>query len=270
MEIKEIRCKTCMTKSKLSDYVINPYTGCQHGCKYCYATFIRRFQNIKEEWGNFCYVKVNCPDLLEKELEKNKPGSIWMSSVTDCYTPLEHKYKLTRKILETIASSPHKNKFSIEILTKSALVRRDFDLLKELDAELGMSLNSLDEKVSRVIEPLASSPKERVETLREAKKNGIKVYGFISPVLPGITNLEELFKELRFCDYFWVELLNTKSSVLHGLMPVIKKSFPDKVSDFEFAINNPREYYKKIKQEVGVLKNKYNLRIKDIVVHNAD
>jgi DNA repair photolyase len=268
MEIKEIKCKTCMTKSKLSDYVINPYTGCQHGCKYCYATFIKRFQNIKEEWGNFCYVKVNCPDLLEKELEKNKSGSIWMSSVTDCYTPLEHKYKLTRKILETIAVSPHKNKFSIEILTKSALVRRDFGLLKELNAELGMSLNSLDEKVSRIIEPLASSPKERVETLREAKKKGIRVYGFLSPVLPGITNLEELFKELHFCDYFWVELLNTKPSVLQGLMPVIKKNFTDKVDDFEFAINNPEEYYRKLKQEVRILKSKYNLKIKDIVRHN--
>jgi len=270
MEIREVRCKTCMTKSKLSDYVINPYTGCQHGCKYCYATFIRRFQNIKEEWGEFCYAKMNCPDLLVKELEKNKPGHIWMSSVTDCYTPLENKCRLTRKILETIASSPHRAKFPIEILTKSALVKRDFGLLKELGAELGMSMNTLDEKVSRAIEPLASSPRERVETLREAKKQGIKVYGFLSPVLPGITNLEELFKELHFCDYFWVELLNTKPSVLQGLMPVIKEKFPEKVKDFDFAIEHPDEYYEKIKQEVGILKNKYNLKIRDIVVHNAD
>lgn len=267
MEIKEIKCKTCMTKSKLSDYVINPYTGCQHGCKYCYATFIQRFQNIKGEWGEFCYPKVNCPELLEKELKKNKPGHIWMSSVTDCYTPLEARYKLTRKILETVANSPYKNKFPIEILTKSTLVKRDFDLIKKLDAELGMSINSLDEKISRIIEPLAAAPKERVETLREAKNNGIKVYGFLSPILPGITNLEELFKELRFCDYFWVELLNTKPSLLARLLPVIEKNFPDKIKDFDFAINHPDEYYGKIKQEVGILEKKYNLKIRDIVVH---
>ena len=110
MKIKEIKCKHCMTKSKLTDYVINPYTGCSHGCKYCYADFIRRFQNIPEKWGDFVFPKVNCVELLEKELAVNKPGHIWMSSVCDCYISLEGKYKLTRIILETIMKSPYKKK----------------------------------------------------------------------------------------------------------------------------------------------------------------
>lgn len=118
MIIKEISVKSCMTKSKLTDYVINPYTGCSHGCKYCYADFIRRFQNIPDKWGEFVYVKINCPELLKKELAINKPGHIWLSSVTDCYNPLEGKYKLTRGILETIAKSPYRKKFTFEILTK--------------------------------------------------------------------------------------------------------------------------------------------------------
>ena len=109
MKIKEIQVKTCMTKSKLTDYVINPYTGCGHGCKYCYADFIRRFQKIPDIWGDFVYPKINCVDLLPKELEKNKPGHIWLSSVCDCYMPIEKKYKLTRKILQTIVDSPYKN-----------------------------------------------------------------------------------------------------------------------------------------------------------------
>ena len=178
MKIKEIECKSCLTKSKLSDYVINPYVGCAHSCKYCYAVFIKRFQNISEPWGDFCYPKVNCPELLEKELAKNKPGHIWLSSVTDCYNPLEAKYKLTRKILETISNSPYKDKFTIEILTKSALVKRDFDLLKKLNAELGMSVNNLDTKTARILEPFASSPKLRIKTLKEAKDKEIKIYGF--------------------------------------------------------------------------------------------
>lgn len=269
MEFKEIYCKTCMTKSKLTDYVINPYTGCQHGCKYCYADFIRKFQNIKEKWGEFVYAKINCPELLEKELAKNKEGHIWMSSVCDCYMPIEAKYKLTRRILEMIVKSHYKNKFTIEILTKSALVKRDFDLLKQLDIELGCSINSLDPKMSRIIEPFASSPQERIKVLKEAKEQGIKVYGFISPVLPGITNLEELFRELSFCEYVWVELLNTKKNVLDRLIPVIKENFPDKLNDFEFAINNPDEYYNKIKQEVNTLEKKYGLKVKEIVKHNS-
>ncbi len=258
-----------MTKSKLTDYVINPYTGCQHGCKYCYATFMKRFQNIKEDWGEFIHVKVNCPELLKKELEKNKPGHIWMSSVTDLYTPIEAKYKITRKILETIANSPYKNKFSIEILTKSALVRRDFDVLKELNVDLGMSINTLDENVTKIIEPMAALPKERIKTLKQAKEKGIKVYAFISPVLPGITNLEELFKELNFCEYAWVELLNTKPSVIERLMPVIKKHFPEKMKDFDFAINHPKEYFEKVKKEAKQLEKKYGLRVHDIIEHNS-
>lgn len=267
MKIKEVKVKACMTKSKLTDYVINPYIGCQHGCNYCYAVFIRRFQNIKEKWGDFVYVKINCVELLEKELAKNKAGHIWMSSVTDCYSPIEGKYKLTRKILETIAKSPYKKKFTIEILTKSALVKRDFDLLKKLNVELGCSVNTLDEKKARILEPVASPPRERIKTLKLAKEQGIRVYGFISPVIPGITNLEELFRELSFCDYVWVELLNTRKAILDRLMPVIKKEFPEVVEKLEFAINNPKEYYKEIKKEVGILEKKYNLKVKEIVVH---
>jgi len=267
MIIKEIKVKSCMTKSKLTDYVINPYIGCQHGCKYCYAVFIKRFQNIKENWGDFCYIKINCPALLEKELKENPPGHIWLSSVTDPYLPLEGKYKITRKILEIIANSKYKNKFTIEILTKSALVRRDFDLLKELNAEIGCSINTLNEKTARIIEPFASPPKERIKVLKEAQQKGIKVYGFISPVLPGITDLNELFKELKFCEYVWIELLNTKSSVLSRLMPIIKQNFPDKLKDFEIMINNQEEYYENIKKEIRNLEKKYNLKVREIVIH---
>jgi DNA repair photolyase len=270
MIIKEINSKSCMTKSKLTDYVINPYTGCQHGCKYCYADFIRRFQGIKHKWGEFVYAKTNCPELLEKELEKNKPGHIWLSSVCDCYMPIETKFKLTRKVLETISKSQYKNKFTIEILTKSALVKRDFDIIKQLNVELGCSINSLDEKATRLIEPLTSAPKERIKALKEAKKQGIKVFGFISPVLPGITKLEELFKELSFCNYVWIELLNTRKSNMTRLMPTIKKHFPEKLKDFEFAMNHQKEYYQNLTKEAKALEKKYNLKIKEIVRHDKD
>ena len=267
MQVKEISAKSCLTKSKLTDYVINPFVGCQHGCKYCYAVFIKRFQNISEPWGEFLHVRVNSAELLQSELKTAKPGHIWMSSVTDCYTPAESKYKITRQVLQTIANSPSKSNFSLEILTKSVLVRRDFDLIKSIGAQLGLSINSLDDAVRKEIEPFASPPKERIKVLKEAKAEGISVFGFISPVLPGITNLEELFRELSFCDYVWVELLNTKKDVLERLLPVIKEKFPDKVIDFEFAIGDPGEYFKKVKAEVNLLSKKYNLKVKDIVVH---
>jgi DNA repair photolyase len=267
METKEVTVKSCLVKSKLSDYVINPYVGCQHGCKYCYATFIKRFQNIKEKCGEFCYARVNCPELLAKELDRAKPGHIWMSSVTDAYQPLEGKYKLTRRILEVLANHPRKDEFSIEILTKSALIRRDFDLIKKLHAEIGCSINTLDANVARIIEPFASPPAERINVLKDAKKEGIKVYGFISPVIPGITKLEEIFKELSFCEYVWVELLNTRPDVMARLMPVIKKNFPDAVDDIEFYMDNKALVYQETEMEARRLERKYRLPVKEVVVH---
>lgn len=271
MIVKEISAKSCMTRSKLPgcDYVINPYTGCQHGCKYCYAVFMKRFQNIKEDWGDFVYVKINSPELLVKELEINGPGNIFMSSVTDCYAPIEGKYQLTRKILETIANSRYKNKFHVEILTKSALIKRDFDVIKRLDTVIGCSINSLDNDAARILEPFASPPTLRLQVLKDAKSRGIEVYGFISPVLPGITDLEVLFKELSFCDYVWVELLNTKKDAMDRLIPVIEANFPDKLKDFEYIQNNPKAYYEKISAQVRMLEKKYRLEVREIVVHNV-
>jgi len=267
-DIKEIKVKSCLNKSKLTDYVINPYTGCSHGCKYCYATFIKRFQNIKEAWGDFVYVKINCPELLEKELRKAKKGNIFMSSVCDCYMPIEEKYKITRKILEILSHDEFRNKFTVEILTKSSLVRRDFDIIKSINCELGLSVGIIDDKIAKIIEPEASLPSERIKTLKLAKEQEINVYGFISPVIPGITNLEEIFSKLDFCNYVWVELLNTKPSVISRLMPIIKRNFPIAIKDFDFAINNSEEYYKNISKKIRELEKKYNLKVREIVRHD--
>lgn len=268
MKVKEIQCKSCMTKSALTDYVINPYVGCQHGCKYCYAVFMKRFQNIREPWGDFVYAKVNCPELLRNELERNRAGNIWLSSVTDPYQPIEGKYKLTRKILDTIAGSPYGKKFTIEVLTKSALIRRDFDVIKKMNAEVGVSVNTLDNKVAGALEPFASLPTERIKTLKKAKEAGIKVFGFISPVIPGITKLDELFRELSFCGYAWVELLNTKPAYMARLMPVIRKNFPDAVHKIRFAIEHEEEYFQQTSKEIRTLEKKHGLKVKEIVRHN--
>jgi DNA repair photolyase len=274
MRVKEIQAKTCMTKSKLTDYVINPYTGCEHSCFYCYADFIRRFQNIKEKWGEFVFVKVNFPELLEKEIVKAKPGNIWLSSVCDCYQPIEKKYKLTRKILEIISKSPNKDKFTIEILTKSCLVERDFDLIKEIgnQVELGMSVGLIDDEIAKIIEPNASLPSERLKTLRKANDFGIRTYGFISPVLPGMADLDEIFKRLKEAkvNYVWVELFNIRKSILDKVIPFIKKNLPDKLEDFENMIKNYDAYVESRRKEIAELEKKYDLKVKEVVVHEKD
>ena len=128
MNIKEIKVKDYLTKSNLpaSDYVINPYVGCTHACKYCYASFMKRFTGHKEEWGTFIDIK-RCDK--EIDLKKLKGKTVFMSSVTDCYNQFEEKYQLTRKILEQLI----KAKAKINISTKSKLVLRDIDLLKQIE-----------------------------------------------------------------------------------------------------------------------------------------
>ena len=104
MEIKEIKVKSIIVKSGLpgADFVINPYVGCVHACRYCYARFMKRFTGHLEPWGDFVDVKINGPDLIPSRLDKYKDKSVIIGSVTDAYQPIENRYKLTRKILEKL------------------------------------------------------------------------------------------------------------------------------------------------------------------------
>ena len=96
MQIKEVKAKSILSTSQVSDYAMNPYVGCQHACVYCYAKFMKRFTGHREEWGAFVDVKVNAPELLAKEVLKKRPGQVWISGVCDPYQPLERKYRLSR------------------------------------------------------------------------------------------------------------------------------------------------------------------------------
>ena len=139
--IKEIDVKSVMTKSNLpvSDYSVNPYVGCSHACKYCYASFMKRFTNHPEPWGEFIDVKM-WPEI--KKPEKYADKEAFLGSVTDCYQPCEAKYKRTRALLEQLQGSG----ISISIATKSDLVLRDIDLIKTFpNARVSWSINTLDE-----------------------------------------------------------------------------------------------------------------------------
>ncbi len=136
MKIREIRVNDYLTKSNLpaSDYVINPYVGCLHGCKYCYACFMKRFTGHTENWGDFLDVKI-CDKPIN--IKKIKGKTVFVASVTDCYNPAEKDYGVTRKILEQLTQADAE----IDITTKSALVLRDMDLLKQMkNVKVAMSI----------------------------------------------------------------------------------------------------------------------------------
>jgi len=203
MTLREIYARSILSKSQVFDYAVNSYVGCQHGCTYCYARFMKRFTGHKEPWGEFVDVKINAPSLLKHEIDKMPPGRVWVSGVCDPYQPLETAYELTRKCLEILIQYG----WPITVQTKSPLVLRDIDLFKKSDKiEVGLSVTSADDEIRKLFEPGAPSIKERIKALEELHLAGIRTYAMIAPMLPGA---EELAAQLSGkVDYVLVDRMN--------------------------------------------------------------
>lgn len=255
--MKEIICKSVLSKSKLEDYSINPYRGCTHCCAYCYAPYILR---EKREWGSFIEAKVNAPEVLEEELKRNKPGNIFISSVTDPYNSLEEKYKITRRVLEKLINT----KFSASIQTKSILILRDIDLLKKTNCEVGMTITTFDENARKIFEPNASPSSERLEALKKLKQEGIRTYVFFGPILPFISdlNLEETIKKFASArpDRVFADRLNIKHPAhWTKLKSVLEKNYPELVDKWQSVLFSDNDYYSELKKELIQLFKNYNL-----------
>lgn len=191
MIVKEITAKSILSKSRIYDYTINAYVGCQHGCVYCYAKFMKRFTGHGEPWGAFVDVKINAPELLEREVKKKKKGRVWISGVCDAYQPLEKKYRLTGRCIEVLVE----NGWPFTVQTKSPLVLRDIGLLKKAeDSEVGFTITTADERMRRIFEPGAPPIAKRVEALDALHSAGIKTFVMIAPLLPGAEGLVDMLK----------------------------------------------------------------------------
>ena len=182
MNVREIQSKTILSISKIYSYVINPYVGCQHACYYCYARFMKRFSGHQEPWGSFVDVKINAAELLRKEILKKKRAEVWISGVCDPYQPLEAHYQLTRKCLQILSE----DNWPVIIQTRSSLVLRDLDILKGAkDWEVGLTITTADDEIRRLFEPNAPTINERLSTLAELQRSGLRTYAMIAPILPG-------------------------------------------------------------------------------------
>ncbi len=203
MAVKEVYAKTVLSKSKVSDYTINPYIGCEHGCTYCYARFMKRFTGHKEKWGRFVDVKINAAICLQREIKKKRPGRVWISGVCDPYQPIEEKYELTRRCLEILS----KHGWPVTIQTKSPLVKRDLKLLRTFnDIEVGLTITTGGENIRKIFEPNSPAIKERIETLEKLHSAGLKTYAMIAPILPEAEGLVTLLSEK--VDYVLVDRMN--------------------------------------------------------------
>lgn len=265
MKIKEIHVKDYLTKSNLpaSDYVINPYVGCLHACKYCYACFMKRFTGHDENWGEFIDVK-----LCDKKIDINKlkEKSLFIASVTDCYNPIEKDYKITRNILSQLINAD----CEITITTKSALVTRDIDIIKKLkNVVVAISINTLDERFKNDMDN-ANSIEERIQTLRILHESGIKTILFMSPIFPEITNFEDIILKTKdFVDEYWFENLNLRGNYKFTILNYIEKNYPQLKELYnEIYLENKMIYWQKLSDKIDEFCKKNNVNFKNYFYHD--
>ncbi len=223
MVIKEIDVKCVMTKSNLpvSDFSVNPYVGCSHACKYCYASFMKRFTNHPEPWGDFIDVKM-WPPIQHPEKYAGKEA--FLGSVTDCYQPCEAKYQRTRALLEQLQGSG----ISISIATKSDLVLRDLDLIRTFpNARVSFSINTLDEDFRKAMDR-GVSIERRLEAMRQLYEAGVQTTCFISPIFPGITDPQAIIERAKTqCNLVWLENLNLRGDYRVRILEWIYENHPE-------------------------------------------
>ena len=251
MKIREIKAKRIIQRTKIpgADWVINPYVGCSHNCKYCYARFVCRWRKTKERWGEFVDVKVNAPQLAAKESKKIS-GTLIFCTVCDPYQPIEGKYKLTRKILQNLNPELH-----VVILTKSNLVLRDIDVFRRFKRiDIGLTITTFDGKIKKIWEPNSPSSKKRLEALKKLKQEGFSTYVFIGPILPYLVSLEDVVKKVApYVDVLMFEDLNT-SAARQEIFSTLKKYFPELIGKYKEL--DKKFWLEKIK-EIKKLGKKY-------------
>jgi DNA repair photolyase len=267
MLLREITAKSIISKSNLpdSDFVINPYVGCMHSCVYCYARFMKRFTGHKEEWGSFIDVKTNAAELIPKYTEKFKGKSIFMSSVTDPYFPIERKYQLTRKILENlIPLQPN-----LGMQTKSDLVLRDIDLLKQFrQCEVGLTITTLDDSIRKEVEPFTSPVHDRIKALEKLKESKIRTYVFIGPIFPSITDWKKIIIETRHCaDFYMFENLNVKGTIWESVKRWLQEKHPELIPEYERIYFSKSSYWDDVEQEIRRYCNDSNIAHKIFFHH---
>jgi len=257
MKIIRIKAKEIFTKTKLgADWVLNPYVGCGHRCLYCYAKFIAKWRPSEYgKWGSWLEAKINGPELVKNRRVK---GWVFMSSICDPYQPVEKELGLTRKILQNMDKS-----IKLSILTKSDLVLRDIDILKQFKkVEVGFTINSFQGKAKDLFEPNSPSNERRIKALRKLKEQGIGVYTFVSPIIPGLIDIKDIVEKTRsFADYYWFEFLNLRGAGKE-FAQFLRKEFP---KSFEIVANKNlyEQFIKKVTKEIKGL----GVKIRGIVQH---
>ncbi len=267
IKIREIQCSSAIGKCGFpgGGWAINPYVGCTHNCVYCYARFIKRFTGHTEPWGFFVDIRVNIADALKKQLKssKYKSGRIFIGTVTDPYQPVENKYQLTRKILEVLKDY----EAGVSILTKSDLVLRDLNLLKQFkDIDVNFTITTFDEKWKKLTELNSPTVAQRMEAIKTLVANGVSAFVMMGPYWPFFTDSETMlrkFKEIGVSQVF-TESLNTIGGNWTGVEKALRQNYPEllaKMKEILFDRKKFSDFYSQEEQKVSRVAKELNLPI---------
>jgi len=270
-KITELKCKSALYYHKplLPTHLdLNIYRGCEHKCIYCFAQYSHKYLE-SDNFFDEIFVKTNIAEQLDKELSKKHQGEpISISGVTDCYQPIERKYKLMPQILEVIKK--HKN--PIVITTKSNLILRDLELIKQIaqitDVCISSTITTLDENIQKLIEPNAAPTLERFEILQRFKEIDCHTTLMLMPVIPHLTdsqeNLEAIFKTAKQhnVDYLITDFLNLKGHTKQQFLNFLQQHFPHLIEKYKQIYKTAfleKNYKTETQQILNTLRKKYSL-----------
>lgn len=281
MKFKTLTAKSILTKSKLpdADYVLNPYTGCQFACQYCYASFMGRFVDESlANWGHYVYAKINAVELLQQEYAVLKPKlgqypSVMLSSVTDPYQPCEKQLQLTQGLLHVLADQGYPG--LVSVLTKSPLVLRDLALLQRLpQVEVGVSITTTDDQLSAFLEDQAPKAASRLETLSRLQQAGIRTYAFLGPLLPHFRYDAEALHALieavaaTGVRSVYVEHINLKPYIMQRMQPILM-SYDSRVQQLYRQAKHTEHRQALQEMVLPILaKHALKLRLNEVIYHN--
>ncbi len=241
------------------DFTLNPYRGCQYGCSYCYAVAFSPNPQMRQDWGKWVIIKQNAAEILEKELESwykkhpDKPPSIYMSSVTDPYQPIESKEQLTRSLLQVMLNySP-----TLVIQTRSPIITRDIDYLQRFKhLRINMSIPTGSESVRKDFEPRSPSIKARLNAVRAIKQNIDPLKGYvpklsitITPLLPTVPAEEAAFiKNLQIADRVVIQEFHASHNRL--LVAGTRKEAEEIKDKYAWWYDDEKVNYRKFKENL--------------------
>jgi DNA repair photolyase len=258
-------------------WTINPYRGCEFGCRYCYARYTHEFMEMRDgiDFEQKIYVKQHAAALLRHDLRRVKPNeSIALGTATDPYQPAERRYEVTREILAEFAR--HRG-YELGIVTKSNLIVRDLDLLQEVarsnQLSVHITVTTLDTGLARILEPRAPRPDLRLDAVRTLRQADLRVGVSCSPVVPGITDSpKDLASVIRAAaeagaDYVFANPLFLKPCSAAIFLPFLEKNFPHLAESYRQRYQDRAfvapAYAKRISQLVRSLCEEYKITRSD-------